>query len=97
MSDLPSDFNYKTYLSLNKDLNKRWSINETVNHYLQFGKNENRQYKKKINILVAVLSCKKHSHIWNEIKNRSKQLLIFTGSYNNTTFYDKKSKIYEFI
>jgi hypothetical protein len=93
MSDLPSDFNYKTYLSLNNDLNKRWSINETVNHYLQFGKNENRQYKKKINILVAVLSCKKHSHIWNEIKNRSKQLLIFTGSYNNTTFYDKKSKI----
>jgi len=93
MSLLPNDFNYKTYLSLNKDLDKRMSLIQTVNHYLQFGKNQNRRYKKPINILVTVLSCKKHSHLWSEIKNRSKNVIVFTGSYNNSTFYDRNSKI----
>lgn len=93
MSELPVDFNYKTYLKLNKDLNKNWSMDETINHYLQIGKNENRRYVKPLNILVTVLSCKKHSHIWDNIKNRTEKLLIFTGSYNKPTFYDKNSKM----
>jgi hypothetical protein len=93
MSNLPHDFNYKTYLSLNKDLNQNWSIHETGKHYFQFGKKEHRNYKKKINILVTVLSCKKHSYLWNEIKNRTKKLIVFTGSYNDSTFYDKSSKV----
>jgi hypothetical protein len=93
MSELPCDFNYKTYLSLNKDLNKRLTMEETINHYLHSGKNENRQYKKNINILVTVLSCKKHSHLWEELKHRTNNLLIFTGSYDKSTIYDKNSKI----
>ena len=93
MTELPKDFNYKTYLTLNKDLNKRMSYIQTAKHYLQFGKNENRKYKKDINLLVTVLSCKKHSHLWNELKNRTDNLIIFTGSYNNSTFYDNNSKI----
>jgi hypothetical protein len=93
MAELPIDFNYKTYLSLNKDLNKNMSIFEAVNHYLQFGKNQHRKYKKKINILVTVLSCKKHSHLWSELAKRTNNIIIFTGSHNNKTFYDKKSKL----
>lgn len=90
---LPLDFNYKTYLYLNKDLNKNMSIEETIKHYLQFGINEKRQYKKPINILVTVMSCKKHSHLWDELKKRTNDLIIFTGSYNNTTYYDKNNKM----
>jgi len=93
MTELPKDFNYKTYLALNKDLNNKMSLIQTTKHYLEFGKNENRKYKKDINLLVTVLSCKKHSHLWKEIKNRTTNLIIFTGSYNNSTFYDRKSKI----
>jgi len=93
MSELPNDFNYKTYLSLNKDLDKKMSLHQSVNHFLKSGKNENRKYKQEINILVVVLSCKKNSHLWDEIKNRTQNLVIFTGSHNNSTFYDKKSKM----
>jgi hypothetical protein len=90
---LPLDFNYKTYLHLNKDLNKNMTFQETINHYLQFGINENREYKKPVNILVTVMSCKKHSHLWDELKKRTDNLIIFTGSYNDTTYYDKNEKM----
>lgn len=84
MSTIPLDFNYKTYLHLNKDLNKNMTFNETIQHYLNHGINENRTYKKKINILVTVMSCKKHSHLWDELKNRTENLIIFTGSYEKS-------------
>jgi hypothetical protein len=90
---LPLDFNYKTYLHLNKDLHKKMPIGEAINHYLHFGINERRIYKKPINILVTVMSCKKHSHLWDELKKRTKDLIIFTGSYDNTTYYDKNNKM----
>ena len=94
MSTIPFDFNYKTYLHLNKDLNKNMTFDQTIQHYLNHGINENRCYKKKTNILVTVMSCKKHSHLWNEIKNRTENLIIFTGSYNKSpTYYDKNEKI----
>jgi len=94
MTTLPFDFNYKTYLHLNKDLNPTMTFDQTVQHYLQHGINENRLYKKKANILVTVMSCKKHSHLWNEIKSRTENLIIFTGSYNiSSTYYDKNEKI----
>lgn len=92
MSSLPLDFNYKTYIRLNKDLNKM-TIDEAINHYLNFGINENRIYKKPINILVTVLSCKKNSHLWEELKNRTENLIIFTGSYDKKTYHDKHAKM----
>ena len=94
MATLPQDFNYKTYLYLNKDLNKNMTFEQTVQHYLNHGCNENRSYKKETNILVTVMSCKKHSHLWEEIKKRTKNLIIFTSSYNNSpTYYDKDLRI----
>jgi hypothetical protein len=93
MNKLPLDFNYKTYLALNKDLDKKMTMFEAASHYLQFGKNQNRNYKKNINILVTVLSCRKHSHLWYEITKRTNNIIIFTGSDKNENFYDKKSKI----
>jgi len=94
MATIPLDFNYKTYLYLNKDLNKNMTFDETIKHYLNHGINENRSYKKKINILVTVMSCKKHSHLWDELKNRTENLIIFTGSYEKSpTYYDKDAKM----
>jgi len=94
MATLPHDFNYKTYLYLNKDLNKNMTFERTVQHYLNHGCNENRSYKKETNILVTVMSCKKHSHLWEELKKRTKNLIIFTASYNKSpTYYDKDAKI----
>jgi hypothetical protein len=92
MASLPVDFNYKTYIRLNKDLSKM-TFDEASNHYLNFGMNENRIYKKPINILVTVLSCKKHSHLWEELKNRTENLIIFTGSYDKKTYHDKHTKM----
>jgi len=94
MATLPFDFNYKTYLSLNKDLNKNMTFEETIHHYLNNGIKEKRDYKKNINILVTVMSCKKHSHLWNDIKGRTENLIIFTGSYDKTSsYYDKNEKL----
>lgn len=42
---LPNDFNWEVYLKLNKDLPRNYNGNECINHYLKFGKNENRFYK----------------------------------------------------
>lgn len=94
MATLPNDFNYKTYLYLNKDLNKNMTFEQTVQHYLNHGYNENRSYKKRTNILVTVMSCKKHSHLWEELKKRTENLVIFTASYNKSqTYYDKDAKL----
>jgi len=43
--DIPNDFNYKIYLKLNPDLNQDASKDEVINHFIYFGKNENRYYK----------------------------------------------------
>ena len=45
MSIIPNDFNWKMYLLLNKDLNPTCSQQETINHYVNHGKYENRHYK----------------------------------------------------
>jgi hypothetical protein len=43
---IPSDFHWKIYLKLNKDLPSNYSKNDCINHYLNFGKYEKRLYKK---------------------------------------------------
>jgi hypothetical protein len=48
MCDIPNDFNWKTYLLLNPDLNQDSNEEELKNHYLNHGINENRKYKIKI-------------------------------------------------
>lgn len=42
---LPKDFDYKTYLSLNPDLNKLKTKKAAINHFLLMGRHENRSYK----------------------------------------------------
>jgi len=42
---VPNDFNWAVYLKLNKDLPRNYNENDCINHYLKFGKNENRFYK----------------------------------------------------
>jgi hypothetical protein len=42
---LPSDFNFKSYLALNPDLDQKASCSQAVDHYLTFGIKENRKYK----------------------------------------------------
>ena len=44
-SKLPKDFDYKTYLLLNPDLDSYLDEVETKKHYLMYGINENRKYK----------------------------------------------------
>ena len=45
---LPSDFNWKRYVDLNKDIGHIKNENDAVTHYLNHGINENRVYKYKI-------------------------------------------------
>ena len=48
MKKLPSDFNWKRYVDLNKDIGHIKNENDAVTHYLNHGINENRVYKYKI-------------------------------------------------
>uniref|UniRef100_A0A6C0LGB4 Glycosyltransferase n=1 Tax=viral metagenome TaxID=1070528 RepID=A0A6C0LGB4_9ZZZZ len=44
-------------------------------------------------ILVTVLSCKKHEHLWEKITSKDiENLIIFIGG-SDETYYDKKTKI----
>ena len=45
-------------------------------------------------ILVCVLSCQKNKHLWDTILARvAKNLIIFTKSETNETWFDKKRRI----
>ena len=48
MKKLPSDFNWKRYVDLNKDIGHIKNKNDAITHYLNHGINENRVYKYKI-------------------------------------------------
>jgi hypothetical protein len=43
--NLPKDFNWKKYLEFNKDLPRNFGHLDAINHYLNFGLQENRIYK----------------------------------------------------
>jgi hypothetical protein len=50
-------------------------------------------YKKQMKILVAVMSCVKHNHLWNRISSKNvKDLIIFTGG-SDKTYYDESNKL----
>ena len=44
--NIPSDFHWKIYLQLNKDLNQKADKKEVIRHYLEHGIKEGRKYKK---------------------------------------------------
>lgn len=44
--NIPSDFHWKIYLQLNKDLNQKADKKEVIRHYLEYGIKEGRIYKK---------------------------------------------------
>jgi len=45
---IPNDFDWKTYIRLNDDLNDHDNKTDAINHYLNYGMNEKRQYKVKL-------------------------------------------------
>jgi len=99
---LPDDFDYKMYLSLNQDLNQYCSYEDAIHHYIHHGSRENRRYKhegnnRDIHILVVIVSCNKHDHLWGGIKNRTNNDLIILSGTNNRDrskrWYDKNEKI----
>jgi len=95
---IPTDFHWRHYLELNKDINAK-TKKDAIHHYFRYGIYEGRPYKKNYNssdikILVVIVSCKKHSHLWNEIKARTNnELLIILGSDKNELWYDEPEKI----
>ena len=46
MNIIPIDFDWKTYIEINNDLDKNSNEEDTKQHYLNYGIFENRQYKK---------------------------------------------------
>jgi len=104
---LPENFDWKTYLLLNEDLNQNATFEEVAQHYLNYGFYENRKYlinkkdiediqeTKNIHILIVIVSCCKNNQLWNEIKNRTNNELIIIAGTNdkNIKGYDKSNKI----
>jgi hypothetical protein len=97
---LPDEFDYPTYLLLNPDLKQSCSYEEAVHHYINHGRNENRKYCEELNndihILVVIVSCNKHTHLWNKIKSRtSNDLIIISGTNDRNKdkrWYDKQDR-----
>jgi len=102
---LPYNFDYKVYLLLNPDLNQHAGYEEACSHYLTFGIKEGRNYfSDKINapindtkmcILVVVVSCNKHKNLWSTLKDKTKNLIIISGTNDRSKpiFFNKKNKI----
>jgi hypothetical protein len=99
---LPDDFDYRVYLSLNSDLKQTCSYEEAAHHYINYGLRENRKYKnnnttKNMHLLVVVVSCNKHSHLWGKIKSRTNNDLIIISGTNDRNrekrWYDKNEKV----
>lgn len=98
---LPLDFDYKSYILLNEDLDQDLCYEGAKEHYLKYGYNENRKYCKNyqsntdIHILLVIVSCCKHSHLWDEIKKRTNNDLIIIAGTNdeNIKGYDEQNKI----
>ena len=99
----PSHFDPKKYLVLNPDLkfNAGTDIESFAkNHYKTHGYNEGRKYKysknhhrwDNINILVVIVSCHKHSHLWDNIKNRTNNKLVIIAE-GKENYYDQNSKM----
>jgi hypothetical protein len=49
---IPYDFNWKTYIKLNGDLHLLNNEKEAIEHYLNFGIDENRIYKRESNVIL---------------------------------------------
>lgn len=82
---IPPDFNYKIYLNNYSDL-YQWGIDteeKAKEHYVLFGKQENRKYKK-TDDPVPILNIENNPEIWNEGKN----LLYFAPTAPD---YDRSS------
>ena len=98
---LPDDFDYLIYLSLNPDLKQTCSYEEAVDHYLNYGIKENRKYKddeeNNMHLLVVVVSCNKHTHLWEKLKHKTNNDLVIISGINNRDiskrYYDKNNKI----
>ena len=87
-TELPYDFNWRTYVTLNEDL-YGFSEKKAIKHYLLFGKNENRVYKSK-NMDTIV----NHYESTNDYENARKYKEININSVNiNSLEYDILNEI----
>jgi hypothetical protein len=90
---LPSNFNVKDYRKLNKDLNKLTDI-ELMNHYVLFGKNENRKFfsLEKIKKIKKKSVLKKKKLLKLRAKNITKNNYNYdTSDYESVDLKKKKS------
>uniref|UniRef100_A0A6C0JHV5 Glycosyl transferase family 1 domain-containing protein n=1 Tax=viral metagenome TaxID=1070528 RepID=A0A6C0JHV5_9ZZZZ len=83
---LPKDFNWKTYVKLNKDLRNLKNKKEAIKHYIDFGINEKRKYK--INLPID-FNWKYYIKVNDDLKEiTSKQDAI--NHYTNFGFYENR-------
>ena len=96
---LPNDFNWKTYINLNNDLSIFNTEKEAIEHYINYGLNENRKYKKEnIIILYDLMKIKKINekdnifYILSEIiKNNTKNI---SNNFIDWSFYKKQKLVF---
>ena len=80
---IPYDFNWKTYIKLNGDLHLLNNEKEAIEHYLNFGIDENRIYKRESNVILYDLLLN------GKIKKKDDLFLIANEIIkNNITKFD---------
>lgn len=106
MKNIPDDFDWEFYLYLNKDLRESglYSKEEAIEHYLQWGKNEKRKYKKihsnKFSDEIINIQCEKfvHSQDYKVTKNHNLEkcevsVIISLYNYQNYIYDAVRSVI----
>lgn len=72
-TDLPKDFNWKTYLKMNPDLDQKNKKN-AIEHYLKYGIFENRMYKINENIIPKDFNWKEYIKINDDLKDINNEI-----------------------
>jgi hypothetical protein len=74
---IPSDFNWKVYISMNSDINHITNKQDAINHYCNYGINENRIYKFKLPIDFNWKAYVKLNQDINHITNQKSAIKHF--------------------
>lgn len=95
--NLPENFYWKTYLSLNNDLNQNASESEIIEHYLTYGIKENRKYKLQETEQVEIIEKQKQkiysypTYLENFNQLHEKELLLTRPFLKDNVRYLKNS------
>lgn len=92
---IPSDFNWKTYVKLNKDLRNLKNKKEATKHYIDFGINEKRKYKINLPIDFNWKHYIKVNDDLKEITNKQDAINHYTnfGFYENRDYKEEEGEI----